>query len=57
MSDLTTAVELTDTEWRLVDAALRSFLSDFGHDEADLIEQIRTVLAKLPQLPDPEPAR
>jgi hypothetical protein len=57
MSDVTMTVELTDTEWRLVEAALHSFLSDFGHDEAELIEQIRSVLAKLPHLPDPAPAR
>lgn len=45
-----TAVELTTAEWRLVEAALGAFVSDFGHDEADVIEQLRTILAKLPVL-------
>ena len=41
-------IELTDDELRLVRAALRSYLEDFGHDEADLLRAIKQVLAKLP---------
>ena len=41
-------IELTDDELRLVRAALRSYLEDFGHDEADLLRAIKRVLAKLP---------
>ena len=41
-------IELTDEELRLVRAALRSYLEDFGHDEADLLRAIKQVLAKLP---------
>jgi hypothetical protein len=42
-------IELTDDELRLVRNALQSFLEDFGHDEADVLRQIKQVLAKLPQ--------
>jgi hypothetical protein len=41
-------LELTDEELRLVRAALTSYLEDFGHDEADILRQIKHVLAKLP---------
>jgi hypothetical protein len=34
---------------RITEAALRSFLGDFGHDERDVQERIRAVLRKLPQ--------
>jgi hypothetical protein len=40
-------IELTDEELRLVVNAVRSFLDDFGHDEADLLRQIKELLAKL----------
>jgi hypothetical protein len=42
-------IELTEEELRLVRNALQSFLEDFGHEEADLLRQIKQVLAKLPQ--------
>jgi hypothetical protein len=42
-------IELTEEELRLVRNALKSFLEDFGHDEADLLRSIKQVLAKLPQ--------
>jgi hypothetical protein len=41
-------IELTDEELRLVRAALRSYLEDFGHDEADVLRAIKQVLGKLP---------
>jgi UDP-N-acetylglucosamine transferase subunit ALG13 len=41
-------IELTDAELALLTAALRSYLSDFGHDEADLQHAIKQLLAKLP---------
>jgi hypothetical protein len=41
-------LELTDEELRLVRAALRSFLEDFGHEEADVLREIKSLLAKLP---------
>lgn len=42
-------IELTDEELRLLANALRSFLEDFGHEEADLLRQIKALLAKLEQ--------
>ena len=41
-------IELTDDELRLVQAALHSYLEDFGHEEADVLRAIKSVLAKLP---------
>jgi hypothetical protein len=40
-------IELTDEELRLVVNAVRSFLDDFGHEEADLLRKIKELLAKL----------
>ena len=40
-------IELTDEELRLVVNAVRSFLDDFGHDEADLLRKLKELLAKL----------
>jgi hypothetical protein len=42
-------IELTDEELRIVRNALQSFLEDFGHDEADVLRSIKSVLAKLPE--------
>jgi hypothetical protein len=41
-------IELTDEELRLVRAALTSYLEDFGHEEADILRALKTILAKLP---------
>jgi hypothetical protein len=41
-------IEVTDEELTLVRAALRSYLDDFGHDEADILRRIKQLLAKLP---------
>jgi hypothetical protein len=49
-------VELTDAELKLVRSALKSFLDDFGHDQADLVRQIRAVMAKFPEPAAAEPA-
>ena len=43
-------IELTDDELRLVRAALRSFLDDFGHDDIDVLRRIKALIAKLPEL-------
>ena len=43
-------IELSDHELRLVHAALHSYLDDFGHEEADLLREIKALLAKLQQL-------
>jgi hypothetical protein len=42
-------IELNDDELRLLHAALRSYLDDFGHEEADLLRVIKSLIAKLPQ--------
>lgn len=41
-------VVLNEDELRLLQAALHSHLDDFGHDEADVLRQIKDLLAKLP---------
>jgi hypothetical protein len=41
-------IELNDEELRLLNAALHSYLDDFGHDEADLLRQVKALIAKLP---------
>ncbi|HEV8099137.1 MAG TPA: hypothetical protein VGP56_08305, partial [Gaiellaceae bacterium] len=39
---------LSDDELRLLRAALHSYLDDFGHDEADVLREIKELIAKLP---------
>jgi hypothetical protein len=41
-------IELSDDELRLVHAALHSYLDDFGHEEADVLRKVKSLLAKLP---------
>ena len=41
-------IELTDEELRLLNAALHSYLDYFGHDEADVLRQVKALIAKLP---------
>jgi hypothetical protein len=42
-------IELTDEELRLLQAALHSYLDDFGHEEADVLRDIKALIAKLPR--------
>ena len=49
-SDMHT-IELTDEELRLVVSAVRSYLDDFGHEEADLLRKIKQLLQKLQTQP------
>jgi spermidine/putrescine-binding protein len=42
-------IEVTDEELTLIVSALRSYLYDFGHDEADLQRAIKKLIAKLPK--------
>jgi hypothetical protein len=42
-------IELSNDELRLMQAALHSYLDDFGHDEADVLREIKALIAKLPQ--------
>lgn len=39
---------LNDDELRLLRAALHSYLDDFGHDESDVLRQIKDVMERLP---------
>jgi hypothetical protein len=41
-------IELTDDELRLVHAALKAYLDDFGHEEADVLRRLKALIAKLP---------
>jgi hypothetical protein len=41
-------IELTDEELRLLQAALHSYLDDFGHEEADVLRRVKKLIAKLP---------
>jgi hypothetical protein len=43
-------LELTDEELRLIRAALRSYLDDFGHEEADVLRLVKQLIAKLPDV-------
>jgi len=42
-------IELSAEELRLVDAVLRAYLADFGHDEAELLRELKGLIARLPQ--------
>ncbi|HYZ20466.1 MAG TPA: hypothetical protein VE615_13040 [Gaiellaceae bacterium] len=42
-------IDLTDEELRIVREAVRAYLDDFGHEEADVLRLIKNVLAKLPR--------
>jgi hypothetical protein len=41
-------IELNDEELKLVRTALHAYLDDFGHEEADVLREIKELLAKLP---------
>jgi hypothetical protein len=41
-------LELTPGQLKITHAALKSFMNDFGHDEREVHDLIRQVLAKLP---------
>ena len=51
-----TTIELTPEELQLARAALHSFLDDFGHDEIDVVRQIKALLTKLPEEAPPPAA-
>ena len=40
-------LDFDDGEMQLLVAALRSYLDDFGHEEADLLRRVKQLLAKL----------
>ena len=42
-------LDLTPAQLKITFTALKSFLDDFGHDERDVNDVVREVLAKLPE--------
>ena len=40
-------LELTDEELRVLVTALKSYLDDFGHEEADVLRIAKALLTKL----------
>ena len=46
--DVAYRLDLTPAQLKVTHSALRSMLTDFGHDEPDVHRVIREVLAKLP---------
>ena len=41
-------LDLTPAQLKITYMALKSFLDDFGHDQADVLRAIKALLAKLP---------
>ena len=41
-------LELNEGELRLLQQALHAYLDDFGHEEADVLRQIKELIARLP---------
>jgi hypothetical protein len=41
-------IRVTNDELKLIRNALHSYLDDFGHEEADVLRQIKQLLEKLP---------
>jgi hypothetical protein len=42
-------IDLTDDELRLIQNALHAYLDDFGHEEADVLREVKALIAKLQQ--------
>jgi hypothetical protein len=41
-------IQLSREELALVTAALRAYLRDFGHDEAEVLRAVKALIARLP---------
>jgi hypothetical protein len=41
-------IQLTDEELRLLHSALHAYLTDFGHEEADVLRKLKALITKLP---------
>jgi hypothetical protein len=49
-------IHLSDSELRMVRHAVHSYVTTFGHDEADVLTIVRSALAKIDAATDePEP--
>ena len=42
-------IELDDQELTLLHSALHAYLDDFGHEEADVLRELKALIAKLPR--------
>jgi uncharacterized membrane protein YukC len=42
-------IELSEQELSLLHSALHAYLDDFGHDEADVLRELKALIAKLPR--------
>jgi hypothetical protein len=42
-------IQLTDDELRLLQNALHSYLDDYGHEEGDILREVKALIAKLQQ--------
>jgi hypothetical protein len=42
-------IELSEHELTLLHSALHAYLDDFGHEEADVLRELKALIAKLPQ--------
>jgi hypothetical protein len=42
-------LELTPPQLRILHAALRAYYDDFGHDEREVRDIVRSILRKLPE--------
>jgi hypothetical protein len=40
-------IQLTHEELRLLQNALHAYLDDFGHEEAEVLRQVKALIAKL----------
>lgn len=45
----TQRIELTDAELRLVRTAVEGYLAEFGHEEPDVLHELKALLNKLPK--------
>ncbi len=48
------SIEINEEELRRLRAALHSYLDDFGHEEADVLRQIKELIARLPTVGVPD---
>lgn len=48
-------IHLTDSELAMVRNGMLTYLHSFGHDEADIVNQVKQVLAKLDAAEDEQP--
>jgi len=42
-------IELSEHELTLLHSALHAYLDDFGYKEADILRELKALIAKLPQ--------